>query len=181
MISKLFISIILSLTPILRAELPEMVIGEESILPGINLVFEAAIKDDVFPPNQFGLENESDIHIEVLANWNVNAPQGSPLNGFVAYLQIEAEILNQAKSATKTIVLLPHVNLTDSLHYALNTSLPGRRDDLYTVIFTVTPPHESSIGLHYDWREEVGSFLPKTYRFVYKDLDFYEIANSSRR
>ena len=107
--------------------------------------------------------------------------QGSPLNGFVAYLQIEAEILNQAKSATKTIVLLPHVNLTDSLHYALNTSLPGRRDDLYTVIFTVSPPDESSIGLHYDWREEVGSFLPKTYRFVYKDLDFYEIANSSRR
>ena len=116
MISKLFISIILSLTPILQAELPEMVIGEESILPGINLVFEAAIKDDVFPANQFGLENESDIHIEVLANWNMNAPQGSPLNGFVAYLQIEAEILNQEKSATKTIVLLPHLNLTDSLH-----------------------------------------------------------------
>ena len=181
MISKIFISFILFGASILHAKLPEMVIGEESILPGIDLVFEAAIKDDVFPSHQFGLESESDIHIEVLANWNENAPQGSPVNGFVAYLQIKAEILNQSRSASKTVALLPHVNLTDSLHYALNTSLPGKRDDLYTVVFTISPPDDLSIGLHYDWREEIGPFLPKTYKFVYKDLVFTEIANSSRR
>ena len=63
-----------------------MIISEEEISPGIALVFEAAIKDDVYPSAKFGSEKDSDIHIEVLANWNESAPPGAPLGGFVAYL-----------------------------------------------------------------------------------------------
>ena len=181
MFRQFLLSNIFFISSFVSAELPEMIIGKESISPGIDLVFEGAIKDDVFPAKKFGLENNSDIHIEVLANWNEDAPRGSPLDGFVAYLKINVEILNQTDSTRKTIELLPHLNLTDNLHYALNISLPGKRDDLYTLIFTIEPPIDSAIGLHYDWREEVGSFLSQTYRFVYRDLDFTEIANSSRR
>ena len=108
----------------IHSSLPEMVIGRENVEPGIEFVFEAAIKDQVYPPSIFGTEEESDIHLEVLANWNDASPQGSPLGGFVAYLQITAEIINQRTERKKTIVLLPHVNMIDNLHYALNTSLP---------------------------------------------------------
>ena len=55
------------------AELPEMVIAEEQIPAGISFVFEGAIKDTVYPVTDFGEEHKSDIHIEVLANWNENA------------------------------------------------------------------------------------------------------------
>ena len=56
------------------ANLPEMIISKEEISPGITLVFEAAIKDEVYPSAKFGSEEDSDIHIEVLANWNESAP-----------------------------------------------------------------------------------------------------------
>ena len=71
--------------------------------------------------------------------------------------------------------------MSDNLHYALNTKLPGKRDDLYTVIFTIKPPKPRDLGIHYDWREEVGSFLIKEHTFVYKNLDFFTIAEASRR
>jgi uncharacterized protein involved in high-affinity Fe2+ transport len=181
MISKPLFTFLFFVSSFVQAELPEMIIGEESISPGIDLVFEGAIKDDVFPSSKFGSEEDSDIHIEVLANWNSNAPNGSPTNGFVAYLRISAEILNQNNLETKTIQLLPHLNLSDNLHYALNTNLPGGRDDLYTITFYIDGPEDSTLGLHFDWREEVGSYLPEVYEFIYKDLNFKEIANSSRR
>ena len=62
---------------------------------GINLVFEVAIKDDVSPSNFFGNEENSDIHLEVLANWNDSAPEGSQKGGFVPYLNVSAELKNQ--------------------------------------------------------------------------------------
>ena len=181
MIRKIILILIFCISYAATAEIPEMIIGEESISPGIDLVFEGAIKDDVFPSSKFGSEKDSDIHIEVLANWNSNAPNGSPTNGFVAYLRISAEILNQTNLETKIIQLLPHLNLSDNLHYALNTKLPGSKDDLYTITFYIDGPEDSTLGLHFDWREEVGSYLPEVYQFIYKDLNFKEIANSSRR
>ena len=143
MISKTLLTFIF-FSSFVQAELPEMIIGEESISPGIDLVFEGAIKDDVFPSSKFGSEKDSDIHIEVLANWNSNAPNGSPTNGFVAYLRISAEILNQTNLDTKIIQLLPHLNLSDNLHYALNTKLPGSKDDLYTITFYIDGPEDST-------------------------------------
>ena len=84
----------------ISGELPEMILGNEKIRPGINLVFEGAIKDDVFPSSVFGSEEDSDIHLEVLANWSEDAPSGSPEGGFVAYLRIEAVITNQGSLKT---------------------------------------------------------------------------------
>ena len=140
----------------LSKDLPEMVIGEETVSPGINLIFEGAIKDDVSPAYKFGKESTSDIHLEVLSTWNENAPRGSTEGGFVAYLEVSAKILNENK-------------------------LPGKRDDLYTVIFTIKPPKPGDLGMHFDWREEVDSFLIKEHTFVYKNLDFFTIAEASRR
>ena len=163
------------------AELPEMVIAEEKIPAGINFVFEGAIKDNVYPGYEFGLEEESDIHIEVLANWNENAPSGSPNGGFVAYLRVNALITNQTTKEERSIQLRPHVNLSDNFHYALNTKLPGKRSDLYTVKFTIQPPEINVVGIHFDWKRDIGSILPSVFSFQYEDLNFNEIANSSRR
>ena len=162
------------------ANLPEMIISKEEISPGITLVFEAAIKDDVYPSAKFGSEKDSDIHIEVLANWNESAPSGAPLGGFVAYLDISVEITNQITSEMKSTKLLPHLNMSDNLHYALNIKLPGKREDIYMVKFIIEPPI-GELGLHLDWREEVGDYLSQNYFFEYPNLDFTEIANSTRR
>ena len=176
-----FLFLSLSMAHNIFSELPEMIIGKEAIAPGINLIFEGAIKDDVSPAEKFGYEKDSDIHIEVLANWNQDAPRGSPIGGFVAYLNVKVDIINQTDLNSKSIKLLPHLNMSDNLHYALNTKLPGNPGDLYTMKFLIEPPQKSDIGLHFDWREEVGSYLSKVYNFEYKDLNFKAIANTSRR
>ena len=49
MFRKFLIINIFFIASFVSAELPEMIIGKESISPGIDLVFEGAIKDDVFP------------------------------------------------------------------------------------------------------------------------------------
>ena len=177
----LYLGLIIFPLQISSKDMPEMVIGEENIKPGINLVFEAAIKDDVSPSYKFGRESASDIHIEVLSTWNEGAPRGSTEGGFVAYLEVSAKILNENNGSYKNIRLLPHINMSDNLHYALNTKLPGKRDDLYTVIFTIKTPKPGDLGMHFDWREEVGSFLIKEHTFMYKNLDFFTIAEASRR
>ena len=96
-------------------------------------------------------------------------------------MRISAEILNQTNLETKIIQLLPHLNLSDNLHYALNTKLPGSKDDLYTITFYIDGPEDSTLGLHFDWREEVSDALLREHSFSYKNLDFSEIAKASRR
>ena len=66
------------------------------------------------------------------------------------------------------------------MHYALNIKLPGKREDIYMVKFIIEPPI-GELGLHFDWREEVGDYLSQNYFFEYPNLDFTEIANSTRR
>ena len=176
----LFLSLTFLISKNIIADVPEMIISKEEISPGITLVFEAAIKDEVYPYAKFGNEEDSDIHIEVLANWNESAPPGAPLGGFVAYLDISAEITNQITSEKKSTKLLPHLNMSDNLHYALNIKLPVKREDIYKVKFIIAPPIVE-LGLHFDWRKEVGDYLSQTYSFEYPNLDFTEIANSTRR
>ena len=90
----------------------EMIIGKENIHPGIDLIFEGAPKDTVHPKNYFRAESATDIHIEMLANWSENAPTGSPLGGFVAYLNVEAFIESESGEKTK-VRLTPHLNISD--------------------------------------------------------------------
>ena len=53
----------------------ELIIGEERIDPGIILIFEGAIKDEVFPISNNLNVNETNIHIEARVNWDTkNTP-----------------------------------------------------------------------------------------------------------
>ena len=64
LLMKIYSFIILVLpTFVCAADLPEMVIGEKDIEPGISLIFEGAIKDDVAPSTIFGLEADSDLSL----------------------------------------------------------------------------------------------------------------------
>ena len=105
----------------------EMIIGRETISPGVNVVFEGAPKDIVHPENYFLNETDTDIHIEMLANWSDEAPEGSPLGGFVAYLGVSA-VIESANGKINRVELTPHLNMSDNLHYAQNIKLPGNLD-----------------------------------------------------
>jgi len=164
---------------ILNAE--EMIIGEEKIDPGIELVFEGAIKDDISPKEFYLSEQNSDIHIEVLATWTNDGPEGSVEGGFVPYLEIKVKIINQKNLKSVSYDLVPHINLTDNFHYANNIKLPGKEDDLFEVIFDIKPPPFGSLGYHYDWRENVNKNLISEKTFIYKNQNFSRWASLSRR
>ena len=56
-----FLSLLIGLFAIELNALPEMIIGESSIKPGIDLIFEGGIKDDVQGTKFFLNENETDV------------------------------------------------------------------------------------------------------------------------
>ena len=161
--------------------LPEMIIGEATIEPGIHLIFECGIKDDIAPNNVFLSESETDVHIEVLANWSENAPKGTTPGGHVAYLIVSLVVKNEITNISDTVNLVPHLNLSDNLHYAQNIKLPGKIDDKYTLKFIIEPPKKGSLGMHYDWRQQVGQTLSSTGSFTFDGLDFSKIAMATRR
>ena len=159
-----------------------MIIGEETINPGIVFIFEGAVKDHVMPEGMHLKENQTNIHIEARVNWDTNdIPEGTPPGGFVAYLHITAKVTNQNSGLSTFIDLLPHINLVDNYHYARNISLPGNADDLYLVEFNILPPTHIDLSLHKDWLDNYGNNLMKNQYFKYSNVDFEEIANSSRR
>ena len=164
----------------LRA-LPEMVIGESSMDPGINLIFEGGIKDDIQPAKYYLDEKSTDVHLEVLANWSETAPSGSPLGGHVAYLEVTAEIINEQTKESSSVELTPHLNMSDNLHYAQNVRLPGKVNETYTIIFNISEPRSGNMGMHFDWRNQVAKTLTPGGRFEFNNLDFKEIALSTRR
>ncbi len=166
---------------LISKELPEMLIGEFDIKPGIHLVFEGAIKDSIEPQKYFLKEKQTDIHIEVLANWNNDAPDGSPLGGFIPYLEIDAIITNQNTDESSKVFLTPHLNMSDNYHYAQNIKLPGKRNDIYQLVFNINAPESGKIGLHYDWRQKVGNLIVETKTFTFSNLDFSAIAKATRR
>ena len=160
----------------------ELIIGEETVKPGIVFIFEGAVKDHVMPEGMHLKENQTNIHIEARVNWDTNnIPEGTPPGGFVAYLHITAKVTNQNSGLSTFIDLLPHINLVDNYHYARNISLPGNADDLYLVEFNILPPTHIDLSLHKDWLDNYGNELMKNQYFKYSNVDFEEIANSSRR
>tara|TARA_B100001057_G_scaffold468804_1_gene528396 strand:+ start:14 stop:553 length:540 start_codon:yes stop_codon:yes gene_type:complete len=160
----------------------ELIIGEETVSPGIVFIFEGAVKDHVMPEGMHLKETQTNIHIEARVNWDTNdIPEGTPPGGFVAYLHITAKVTNQNSGMSTFIDLLPHINLVDNYHYARNISLPGNADDLYLVEFNILPPTHIDLSLHKDWLDNYGNKLMKNQYFKYSNVDFEEIANSSRR
>ena len=48
----------------------ELIIGEETVNPGIVFIFEGAVKDHVMPEGMHLKENQTNIHIEARVNWD---------------------------------------------------------------------------------------------------------------
>ena len=184
---KLFYSLFITLSlfgTTLNAQ--ELIIGEETVQPGIVFIFEGAIKDDVTPHGMHLVESETDVHLEARVNWasdeSITVPKGTPRGGFIPYITITAEVINEATGKKlSNIEIVPHINLIDNFHYARNIKLPGERDQRYTVIFHVEPPSPELLGLHKDWRDQYGNQLFQATSFRYTNVDFEEIANASRR
>ena len=93
----------------------ELIFGKESLPNGINIIFEAAPKDTIFPEKYFLDEIRTDIHIEMLINWSDKSPSGSPNGGFIPYLNVLAVIKN-IKGNSIEVKLTPHLNISDNLH-----------------------------------------------------------------
>ena len=162
----------------------ELVLGEETVEPGIVLIFEGAVRDHVVPTAQHLPERETDVHIEARANWGTdeaNLPDGTPVGGFVGYLLVHAEITNETSGVGTFVTLSPHTNLIDSTHYARNIALPGTDSDLYTVKFYVNPPDPFSLALHRDWLDGYGDKLFEAAVFTYENVSFSDIATAPAR
>ena len=132
--------------------------------------------------NEFKINILTDIHIEARGNWDdKNIPDGTPLGGFVPYLNINATITNERTGQKTFVDLTPHLNLIDNFHYARNISLPGNVNDYYNVVFNINPPEKLTLSFHKDWNDSYSNQLFKPTSFEYNNIDFKEIANSSRR
>ena len=159
----------------------ELVIGEETVSPGIVFIFEGAIKDQIMPSMRHIDESETHVHIEARVNWaEKDIPEGSPAGGFVPYLYITAKVVNQTTGISTFVDLLPHINLIDNFHYARNISLPGKISDLYTVTFSIASPTHMDLALHKDWVDSYGQSIMEGQIFKYKDINFEEIAKATR-
>ena len=158
----------------------ETLLGTKAISPGISLTFEAAARDAIYPSKQFLHEEQTDVHLEVLARWNQNAPTSFPTGGHVAYLKVDVEIVNEQSGKSQSIQLTPHLNLSDGLHYAQNVKLPGDYDQTYQLTFSVHPPVGGILGIHSDWLQSFGEALLEPQTVVFQSVSLMEAARSRR-
>ena len=175
---KHIIAVVAALMP--QGAYTETLLGTETISPGISLTFEAAARDAIYPTEQFLNEDNADIHLEVLARWNQNAPTSFPTGGHVAYLKVDVEILNEQSGQSQSIQLTPHLNLSDGLHYARNVKLPGDDDQTYQLTFSVHPPVAGILGIHSDWLQSFGEELLEPQTVVFRSASLMEAARSRR-
>ena len=160
----------------------EQIISVEELSENIIVTFEAAPKDTVFNDSIRQLsEKETDIHIEALVNWSDDTQiEGQLAKGFIPYVSITSEIINENSGQKKVIKLTPHVNLSDGFHYAKNIKLPGLRTDKYKLKFTIKPNGEA-LTYHMDWKEKYPYPIFKRKVFEYSNLDFKETSEATRR
>ena len=96
-------------------------------------------------------------------------------------MHITSKVTNQKSGLSTFIDLTPHINLIDNYHYARNISLPGKKNELYTVEFNIIPPTNIELSFHKDWLDKYGSQLMTNQYFIYKNVNFEEIVNATRR
>lgn len=168
--------------PVTSAHAQEKVFGEEVVEPGVKFTFIAAPKDAVRPEAQHLAEDQTDIHLEVLAGWTEAASEavGAPEGGFVPYVHMFARVTNERTGQTQKVSLVPHINLSDNAHYARNVALPGAPDDPYTVRFSVHPPEQFELATHRDWRQEHGDALFAPTSVTYEGLQLTNVAQATR-
>ena len=123
------------------------------------------------------------MHIEARVNWSAEgeAPEGTPRGGFVPYLKINAEVVNERTKEITFVTLTPHINLIDNLHYARNMGLPSEKTDKYTVTFFILPSEVTELLLHKDWWIIIIHVSWINSSSHSKSLDFKTIAKASRR
>ena len=165
---------------IAQAASTETLLGTAAISPGISLTFEAAARDTIYPAEHFLDEDQTDVHLEVLASWNQRAPSGFPIGGHVAYLEVDVEIVNEQSGESGSTRLTPHLNLSDGLHYAQNFKLPGDDEQTYQLTFIINPPVGGSLGIHSDWAEALGKELLEAQTVVFEGVSLMEAARSRR-
>ena len=168
------------LTLIAQAASTETLLGTTAISPGISLTFEAAARDTIYPAVRFLNEDQTDVHLEVLASWNQRAPSGFPIGGHVAYLEVDVQIVNEQSGESGSTRLTPHLNLSDGLHYAQNLKLPGDDDQTYQLTFSINPPVGGSLGIHSDWAGSLGKKLLEAQTVVFEGVSLMEAARSRR-
>jgi uncharacterized protein involved in high-affinity Fe2+ transport len=176
------LAVSLLLAPSAHAQ--EKVMGTEIVDPGIQLEVIAAPKDAVRPLGQNLPKDETDIHLEVLATWasdaSVDVPNGAQRGGFVGFLNLFGKVTNERTGAVVEVELVPHINLSDNLHYARNVDLPGDPSDPFTVTLNVRPPQELELATHRDWRAQYGDALLEATSFTYTGVDLSAIAAATR-
>ncbi len=181
---KLILNTLLALLiyPVSAVYSEEQIIAVEKLSEEITITFEAAPKDTLFNDSEKQLsEKDTDIHIEALVNWHEDISiEGQNPGGFIPYVNITTEIINENTNQKKIIELSPHVNLSDGFHYAKNIKLPGLRVDKYKIIFTIIPD-DKSLTYHMDWKEKYSYPIFSKKIFEYSNLDFQIISESSRR
>ncbi|MEM7541136.1 MAG: iron transporter [Pseudomonadota bacterium] len=164
------------------AQAVELIIGEARIEPGVVVIFEGAVRDHVIPQAQHLAEDDTDVHIEARVNWDSeNIPAGTPAGGFVPYLHIHARVSNANTGKSLLVTLTPHLNLIDNFHYARNITLPGAKDDPYTVEFFVNPPDSFVLAKHRDWQSGYGEKVFEPQTFLYENVDFLSIVDAPPR
>jgi len=158
----------------------EVVIGEESINGEIALIFEAAPADTVSPSFMHLPEDETEVHLEVKANFEDNNRYASSEGGFVPYLNVNAFIKNRATGEALQITLTPHLNLVDSFHYARNIDLPGDPvNDSYDLTFFVDPAGLFQVQIHADFRINLGGSIIESQEFTFENVNFAEVFNGA--
>lgn len=164
------------------AQAQEKIFGSELVGPGIELTFIAAPTDDVRPRAAHLREDQTDIHLEVLAVWTEEASQevGAAAGAFVPYLHMFARIENERTGRSQKSDLVPHINRSDNVHYARNVGLPGPEDDPYTIVFSVHPPGSLELAIHRDWWTAYGDRLFPPATVTYKHLTLAEVAAATR-
>lgn len=180
--STLLLLLLGLLGPISSAHAQESVFGNRVVEPGIEFTFIAAPTDAVRPTPQHLPENQTDIHLEVLAGWTeaISDEVGASAGGFVPYLHLFATVTNEETGQRQKVSLVPHINRSDNAHYARNVALPGAPDDSYTVTFSVHPPQKFELATHRDWREAYGDPLFEPTTAAYEGLQLGDVAAATR-
>lgn len=176
----LFVLCLFVAVPPVQAQ--EAIFGDEVVAPGVKFTFLAAPTDAVRPGAKHLSEEQTDIHLEVLAGWTEDASEsvGAPAGGFVPYLHVFARMTNERTGQVTKVTLVPHINRSDNAHYARNVALPGAPDDSYAVEFSVHPPQQFELATHRDWREAYGETLFEPFTVTYEGLQLAEVARATR-
>lgn len=164
------------------AHAQEQVLGTEVVEPGIEFTFLAAPQDEVTPQGQNLSAVATDLHLEVLAEWAAGASDkaGAVEGGFVPYLNLFAQVENEATGRITEVSLIPHINRSDNMHYARNITLPGDPDGSYTVRFFVHPPEQFELAYHSDWEKAYGTPLFQPQTFTYEGVRLAEVVAATR-